>query len=100
MGDNPKSMKSLTNDFSVRKKSMINDTKHYTKAQIERADRIADELVRRFQAPESRNFFLKVAYRLSEDEIWTRFESAHNKRVLYPLRYFIKSCVNAKNYTD
>ena len=55
-------------------------------------DRIADHLVRKFQAPNSRNFFCKCAWKLSEDDIWTAYELAHSPRVKVPLKYFISLC--------
>lgn len=64
--------------------------KHNERA--ERVDRIADNLVRKFKAPNSRNFFCKCAWKLSEDEIWTAYEQAHTPKVRFPLKYFISIC--------
>lgn len=55
-------------------------------------DRIADHLVRKFQAPSSRNFFCKCAWKLSENDIWTAYEQAHGPKVKMPLKYFITLC--------
>ena len=41
-----------------------------------KVDNIADHLVRKFEAPGSRDFFCKCAWTLSEDEIWTAYEQA------------------------
>lgn len=57
-----------------------------------RVDRIADHLVRKFDAPNSRNFFCKCAWKMSEDDIWTVFEKAHNPKIDSPLKYFIALC--------
>lgn len=57
-----------------------------------RVDRIADNLVRKFQAPGSRDFFCKCAWNMSEDEIWTTFEKAHKKGIQSPLKYFVAVC--------
>lgn len=57
-----------------------------------RVDRIADHLVRKFDAPNSRNFFCKCAWKMSEDEIWTIYEKAHTPKVDCPLKYFIFLC--------
>ena len=58
-----------------------------------KVDRIADHLVRKFDAPNSRNFFCKCAWNMSEDEIWTTYEQAHGKKVKEPLKYFISLCL-------
>lgn len=58
-----------------------------------RVDRIADHLVSKFEAPGSRNFFCKCAWKMSEDEIWATFEQAHRKKVKEPLKYFITLCM-------
>lgn len=57
-----------------------------------RVDRIADHLVKRFGAPNSRNFFCKCAWKLSEDDIWTVYEQSHRPKVKAPLKYFITVC--------
>lgn len=57
-----------------------------------KVDRIADHLVQKFNAPGSRDYFRKVAWHLSEDEIWTIYEKAHGPKVDDPLRYFIAVC--------
>ena len=57
-----------------------------------KVDNIADHLVRKFGAPNSRNFFCKCAWKLSEDEIWTAYEKAHSPKVKAPLKYFITLC--------
>ena len=58
-----------------------------------RVDRIADHLVRKFEAPGSRNFFCKCAWKMSEDEIWTTYEKAHGEKIKSPLKYFISVCM-------
>lgn len=58
-----------------------------------KVDSIADHLVSKFGAPNSRNFFCKCAWNLSEDEIWTAYEQAHRPKVKYPLKYFITLCL-------
>lgn len=62
-----------------------------------RVDNIADHLVRKFDAPNSRNFFCKCAWKLSEDEIWTTYEQAHRPKVNEPLKYFIAVCLIKMN---
>ena len=55
-------------------------------------DNIADHLVRKFNAPTSRNFFCKCAWNLSENDIWTAYEQAHGPKVNNSLKYFIALC--------
>lgn len=57
---------------------------------------IADRLVEKLSAPQWRNFFLKAAWRLSEDTIWSTLENTEKKvakhEVTKPLNYFIAAC--------
>ena len=62
------------------------------KDRANRVDRIADHLVRKFNAPNSRKFFCKCAWKLSEDQIWTAYEQAHSPKVKNSLKYFIFLC--------
>lgn len=57
-----------------------------------KVDHIADHLVKKFNAPASRNFFCKCGWKLSEDEIWAAYERAHCPGVKQPLKYFITLC--------
>ena len=57
-----------------------------------RVHRIADHLVRKFEAPGSRNFFCECAWKVSEDEIWSIYEQAHGPKVKNSLGYFIALC--------
>lgn len=63
-----------------------------TSSQASRVDRIADHLVCKFSAPNSRGFFCKCGWKLSEDEIWSSYEQAHGPKVKNPLKYFITLC--------
>lgn len=58
---------------------------------INRADRIADRLVRKLSAPECRPFFCKCAYVLSEDDIETLLESATKPNIKAPKNYFTRT---------
>jgi hypothetical protein len=60
-------------------------------------DRIASYLVDKFNSPEHRPFFLKVAWRFSEAAIMRLVELAF-ERGTYPRAYFIKSVKNHKEY--
>lgn len=62
------------------------------KNRAKKIDNIADHLVRKFNAPGSRNFFCKCGWKLSEDDIWSTFEQAHNPRIKNPLKYFVTVC--------
>lgn len=62
------------------------------RGRADRVDRIADHLVKKFEAPGSRDFFCKCAWNMSEDEIWTTYERAHKPGVDSPLKYFIFLC--------
>lgn len=74
----------------------VNDNVRVRSTIKERAadvDRIADHLVRKFQAPGSRPFFCKCAWKLSEDDIWTAYEKATRKPgINYPIKYFVTLC--------
>lgn len=62
-----------------------------------KVDRIANHLVQKFEAPNSRSFFCKCAWNLSEDEIWSAYEISHKPKVKSPLKYFITLCVIKMN---
>lgn len=67
------------------------------KIRTERAhkvDFIADELVRRFNAEGSRKFFCKVAWNLSESQIWSIYGSATKPGIACPIKYFVRACKN------
>lgn len=88
------SMESLTNGFSNKENSMTNESMRglaRSSRQI-MTERIADRLVDKYKAPGSRKFFLKAAWHLSEDFIWTTWEISRNKT--FPIKYFVKSCKN------
>ena len=57
-----------------------------------RVDRIADHLVRKFNAPNSRGFFCKCAWNMSENDIWSIYEKAHAPNVNSSLKLFIFLC--------
>lgn len=59
---------------------MIND-------KVQNVRNTANRLVEVFKSPQSRRYFLKVAWHLSEAQIWDVVEIALRKRV--PVSYFI-----------
>lgn len=68
--------------------SMINDRT----LKVQNTDYIADKLTKIYNAPQSRDFFLKCAWHLSEDTIWTAVENSQRKSVKSPVKYFIAIC--------
>lgn len=54
----------------------------------------ADKLVRTFNAPQSRKFFLKCIYHLSPSFIWETVEASQRKGVKTPVKYFNAACRN------
>ena len=92
VNDNVRMNESEYNDIdNDRDKRVVKPTSHISERAMD-VDRIADHLVRKFQAPNSRNFFCKCAWKLSEDDIWTAYEQSHSPKVKYPLKYFITLC--------
>lgn len=63
-----------------------------SKKNSRQVDAIADKLVRDFNAPDSRQFFCKCAWNLSEDDIWTVKEYACRPGITNSLRYFVHVC--------
>jgi len=50
---------------------------------------IAEKLLSKLHEPNSWKFYLKCAYHLSEDQIWSAVELATKPQVKYPNRYFV-----------
>ena len=68
------------------------------KCKQRKTEYIADKLVEKFNAPEWRRFFLKVAWRLPEDAIWSTLEMAYSDRVFGSrLHYYIAACNKQMN---
>ena len=57
----------------------------------ERVARIVDQMVRKLGHPESVMFYRKCAWHLSEDEIFSRIESAQGPKIVNPHAFFIWS---------
>lgn len=85
---------SMINDQWSSSKKNINDSMINDKNRLRelRAERIANQLVEKFSAPNSYKFFLKCAYRMSENDIWIAYENAHRGRINSPIRYFVTIC--------
>ncbi len=68
---------------------------HMSKAKTAKTDYIANRLVKEYNAPRSRMFFLKCAWNLSENEIWAAVENSRRPGIKNPIGYFLVFCRNA-----
>lgn len=76
------------NDIVI--KGLVNKKrKFYRTMQV---DTIANSLVDKFNAPNSRNFFCKCAWNMDEEDIWSVYKQSHKPTVKSPLKYFISVC--------
>ena len=75
-----------------QRKTSLKSLKSMKSAEIVKTDYIADKLVEIYKSPSSRNFFLKCAWHLSEDQIWTAVERSRSKRIKTPVKYFVACC--------
>ena len=66
----------------------IIETDNSSGSQI-RQRRIAERILEHLKEPKSWKFYLKCAYRLTEDKIWELVELATRPNVKYPNRYFV-----------
>lgn len=89
----------LVNDKSMKilLKKNLNDKslKESSTPKIAYVEYVADKLVKIFDAPQSRKFFLKCAWHLSEDTIWSAVEDSRKKEVKTPIALFVFLCNNA-----
>lgn len=92
---NDKSMKSMNSTYS--RVNDINDKSMRRKVapKVSYTEYVADKLVKIYNAPKSRNFFLKCAWHLSEDIIWSAVEDSKKNGVEEPIALFIFLCNNA-----
>ena len=93
-----KSLNELVNDSSMRpflKRPLNEKTMSKSASKISYTEYVADKLVKIYNAPKSRNFFLKCAWRLSEDVIWSAVEDSRKRGVDSPIALFIFICSNA-----
>lgn len=89
---NDKSMKII----EVSHKRNNNDkSMKVIEAKVGYTEYLADKLVEIYNAPTSRNFFLKCAWHLPEDIIWTAVENSRKKAVRSPIKYFVAICNRA-----
>lgn len=59
---------------------------------VEHVGWIADKLVQEFSDASSKRFFAKIAWLLSENEIWEALESAKRPCIKSPVKYFTRIC--------
>ena len=83
--------------FSYRKLNEINDKsmKGNINSKIAYTEYVADKLTKIFNAPQSRRFFLKCAWNLSENTIWSAVEDSQKKSVKSPIALFVFICNRA-----
>ena len=91
-----KSINEVNDSMKVSKRNFndINDKSMKKKVApgVGKTEYIADQLVKIFNAPKSRKFFLKCAWNLSEDTIWSAVEDARKRCVNTPIALFIFLC--------
>lgn len=77
------------------KKNVNDNNDRLANTKTHHTEYIANKLVKIYNAPMSRNFFLKCAWHLSEDTIWSAVESSRRKAIKSPIRYFVAICNKA-----
>lgn len=96
-----RSINDIVNDsMKILSKKNFNDInekslKKKPAPKVSYTEHVADKLVKIFNAPQSRKFFLKCAWNLSEDTIWSAVEDSRKKNVNSPIALFIFICNNA-----
>lgn len=82
-----KDYKKINLDYNLDNKSL--NASELRKIQANRVEAIADKLVELFGEPNSKNYFLKCGWHLSEAQIWDIAERATTSpSVDSPIRYF------------
>lgn len=76
-----------SNEVSLKRNSF--KSYDHMSPRVKKTEYIADKLVKIFDAPDSRKYFLKCAWHLSEDEIWSIVEETEHKGVTNPIGLFI-----------
>lgn len=88
----------VNNVKEASERSYVNNV-NVRKANTLRVQRTAQTLVQKFNDFNSYQFFLKCAWKMSEDEIWTAYERANANGVNNPVRYFVTICkATMENY--
>lgn len=81
-----------TNVSNVNNVNVVCGKKKKSIQHVEHVGWIADRLVKEFSDPNSKRFFAKVAWSLSENEIWETLELAKRPCVENPAKYFTRVC--------
>ena len=75
-----------------RYNAIVNERKQNHNQRAKQVDYIADQLVKRYNAPNSRAFFCKCAWQLSESMIWSIVGCSEKPNIKSPIKYFVASC--------
>ncbi len=81
------SINDIVNDYSYKRNNNVNDNvdRPKSRAELQRADMIADTVCRKIGSTGARAFYCKAAYALSEDTIYGCVEKALKGRC--PVKY-------------
>lgn len=91
---------SMTINESMRiPKRNLNESMMGQRGRIMQTEYTANKLVKLFDAPQSRDFFLKCAWHLSEATIWDFADAARRPAIKNPTKYFVKCCAKALRAT-
>lgn len=89
------SMKIKLNKESLNNVSNVNISKRHISS--DEAEFKAQRLVEKYNSPQSRNFFLKCVYNLSEHDIEDAIELSMRPWIKCPVKYFVKICYQKLN---
>ena len=82
---------------SISLNNDTNDSNSKYRISAELAEFRAQKLIGKYNAPQSRNFFLKCIYHLTESDIENAVELSTQPWVKSPIKYFVRICSNKLN---
>ena len=82
---------------SISLNNDTNDSNSKYRISAEVAEFRAQRLIDKYNAPQSRNFFLKCIYHLTESDIESAVELSTQPWVKSPIKYFVRICSNKLN---
>lgn len=82
---------------SISLNNDTNDSNSKYRISAELAEFRAQKLIDKYNAPQSRNFFLKCIYHLAESDIESAVELSTQPWVKSPIKYFVRICSNKLN---
>ena len=82
---------------SISLNNDTNDSNSKYRISAELAEFRAQKLIDKYNAPQSRNFFLKCIYHLTESDIENAVELSTQPWVKSPIKYFVRICNNKLN---